>query len=81
METFPFSRQPKLNKKKLLTIYDSFDYMRKKQNIIWIGPTGVGKTGLASSFLIQAVNRGHTGRAILFPELIELASSKFSISA
>ncbi|ETR67629.1 MAG: IstB ATP binding domain-containing protein, partial [Candidatus Magnetoglobus multicellularis str. Araruama] len=45
METFPFSQQPKLNKKKILSIYDSFDYISKKQNIIWIGPTGTGKTG------------------------------------
>jgi hypothetical protein len=41
METFPFEKQPKLNKKKILSIYDSLDYMRKNQNIIWIGPTGV----------------------------------------
>ena len=40
METFPFSQQPNLNKKKLLTIYDAFDYMPKKQNLLWIGPTG-----------------------------------------
>lgn len=72
IETFPFHKQPTLNKKKILSIYDSFDYITKKQNIIWIGPTGTGKTGLASAFLIQAINRGYTGRAILFPELIEI---------
>ncbi len=72
IETYPFDRQPKLNKKKVLYIYDSFDYIQKKQNIIWLGPTGTGKTGLATSFLIQAINNGYTGRAILFPELIEI---------
>ncbi len=72
IETFPFNKQPKLNKKKVLSIYDSFDYMEKKQNIIWLGPTGTGKTGLATSFLIQAINNGYTGRAIMFPELIEI---------
>ena len=72
METFPFDRQPQLNKKKILDMYDSFDYMLKKQNIIWIGPTGTGKTGLASAFLIQAINRGYNGRFILFPELVEM---------
>jgi DNA replication protein DnaC len=70
METFPFHRQPKLNKKKVLSIYDAFDYMGKSQNIIWMGPTGCGKTGLATSFLIQAIDRGYTGRYILFPELV-----------
>jgi DNA replication protein DnaC len=70
METFPFERQPKLNKKRILSLYDSFDFLEKSQNLIWLGPTGCGKTGLATSFLIQAINRGHTGRYILFPELV-----------
>jgi DNA replication protein DnaC len=72
METFPFSRQPKLNRKKVLSLYDSFDYMSKKQNIIWIGPTGVGKTGLATAFLMHAIDHEYKGRFILFPELIEM---------
>jgi len=72
METFPFVRQPNLNKKKILNIYDSFDYMSKNQNVIWIGTTGTGKTGLATAFLIQAINRGCSGRFVLFPELIEM---------
>jgi len=81
METFPFHKQPKLNKKKILAIYDSFDYMTKNQNIIWIGPTGVGKTGLATAFLIQAINRGYNGRSILFPDLISaLFKSRVDLS-
>jgi DNA replication protein DnaC len=72
METYPFSRQPNLNKKKILTLYDSLDYMEKIQDIIWIGPTGVGKSGLATAFLLNALNRGYTGRFISFSELIEL---------
>ena len=70
METFPFDRQPKLDKKKILSLYDAFDFVAKKQNILWMGPTGCGKTGLATSFLTQAIHRGHTGRYILFPDLI-----------
>jgi DNA replication protein DnaC len=72
METFPFSQQPNLSKKKLLNLYDAFDYLLKNQNIIWIGPTGTGKSGLATAFLIQAINQGYNGRFILFSELIEL---------
>jgi DNA replication protein DnaC len=72
METFPFDRQQNLNRKKILNIYDSFDYMTKKQNVVWIGATGTGKTGLATAFLMQAINEGYTGRFILFPELIEM---------
>ena len=72
METFPFKRQPKLNRKKLLCLYDSFDYMSQNQNVIWIGPTGVGKTGLATAFLMHAIDHEYKGRFILFAELIEM---------
>ena len=76
METFPFDRQPKLNKKRILALYDAFEYLENKENIVWIGPTGCGKTGLATSFLMQAIRRGRNGRSVLFPELVaELYSS------
>ena len=72
MDTFPFSQQPKIKKKDIINLYDRFDYMTKSQNIIWLGPTGAGKTGLATAFLINAINCGYNGRFILFPELIEI---------
>ena len=72
IETFPFGRQSKLKKKRIFDLYDSLEYMSKKQNIIWIGPTGTGKTGLASSFLMQAIDKGYKGRFIVFPELIDI---------
>jgi DNA replication protein DnaC len=71
IETFPFDRQPKLNRKRILAMYDALDYMRKCRNIVFIGPTGVGKTGLATAFLIHAINHGHTGCFIAFPDLVE----------
>jgi DNA replication protein DnaC len=71
IETFPFDKQPKLSRKKLINIYDS-DYLSKRRNVIWIGPTGTGKTGLATSFLMQAIDQGCRGRFIVFPELVEM---------
>jgi DNA replication protein DnaC len=70
MDTFPFERQPKLNKKKILALYDSMAFLRDKQNIIWLGGTGCGKTGLATSFLIQAIHQGARGRYVLFTDLL-----------
>jgi DNA replication protein DnaC len=70
IETYPFDRQPNLNRKRLMSLYDSFDYMTKKQNIIWMGRTGCGKTGLATSFLLSAIDRGYRGYFVSFPELV-----------
>jgi DNA replication protein DnaC len=70
IETFPFERQPKLNKKKIMALYDSLDYMHQSQNLLWLGATGCGKTGLATSFLIHAIDQGHSGRYVLFADLI-----------
>jgi DNA replication protein DnaC len=69
--TYPFHRQPKLDRKKVLSLYDGFDYMTQARNIVWMGPTGCGKTGLGTGFLIQAINRGYTGRFVSFPVLIQ----------
>ena len=71
IETFPFARQPKLNKKKIVNMYDRFDYMEKCHNMIWIGPTGTGKTGLATAFLTHAIDKEYNGRFIAFAELVE----------
>jgi len=70
LETYPFARQPKLNKKAIQALYDSSSYLTQNQNIIWLGPTGIGKTGLATSFLTHAIHQGKTGRYVLFAQLI-----------
>jgi DNA replication protein DnaC len=70
IETFPFARQPKLNRKAIFALYDTMDFLTKAQNIVWLGRTGCGKTGLASSFLVGAIQRGVTGRYVLFADLV-----------
>jgi len=70
IETFPFERQPKLNRKAVLALYDTMDFLAKAQNIVWLGRPGCGKTGLASGFLVGAIRRGATGRYVLFADLV-----------
>ncbi len=70
LETYPFNRQPNLNKKMIMAMYDSLDYIKSSRGIIWLGPTGVGKSGLATGFLVHAINQGYTGRHIPFAELV-----------
>ncbi len=71
METYPFGEQSHLNKKRLLQRYDSLDYVKNNRNIIFIGPAGTGKTGLASSILRQSLNAGYSGRFVEFNTLME----------
>src|SRR6266436_10382835 len=70
MDTFPFERQPKLSRKKIMALYDSMAFLADKPNIIRMGGTGCGKTGLATSFLIQAIHQGARGRYVLFADLL-----------
>ena len=71
METFPFAKQPNLKKNFVLELYESMEYMLRPQDLIFIGPTGCGKTGLATSYLIQAINKGYRGYFIDFKELLD----------
>lgn len=70
METFPFQRQPQLKKNMVINLYDSLQFIKQCQVLLFIGPTGCGKTGLATSFLVHAINAQYRGRFIDFKELI-----------
>jgi len=69
METFPFALQPKLDKRKILDLYDSRRFISEAQVMLFIGPTGCGKTGLATAFLIHAINNNLRARFIDFKDL------------
>jgi len=71
MDTFPFTRQPKLKKKLVLQLFDSQSFVLENQVLLFIGPTGCGKTGLGTSFLIHAINNNHTGMFIDFKDLMK----------
>jgi len=71
METFPFHKQPRLKKKLVLELYDSLRFVKDKQDLIFIGPTGCGKTGLATAFLVHAINQGFRGLFVDFSDLLD----------
>lgn len=71
METFPFERQANLKKKLVMELYDSLRFITEGQVLLFIGPTGCGKTGLATSFLVHAINKEYRGRFIEFKELMD----------
>ena len=58
LETFPFARQHGINRKQIRA-FAELDFIDKKENIVFIGPTAVGKTGLASGILLKALENGY----------------------
>src|SRR6516164_2304384 len=70
LATFPFARQPGVNRKQIHT-FAELEFIAKAENIILIGPTGVGKTGLASGLLLKAIQNGHRGRFIRAQDLFD----------
>ena len=60
LETFPYAKQPGVNRRQIRA-FAELDFIAKAENIVFIGPTGVGKTGLASGLLLKALQNGYRG--------------------
>lgn len=70
LESFPFKKQPGVAQKQMRA-FAELEFIAKAENIVFIGPTGVGKTGLASSLLLKALQKGHRGRFVRAQDLFD----------
>lgn len=70
LESFPWKRQPGVSRKQMRG-FAALDFIGKSENIVLIGPTGVGKTGLASGLLLKALQNGHRGLFIRAQDLFD----------
>jgi len=70
LETFPFARQPGVNRKQIRA-FAELDFVAKAENIIFVGPTGVGKTGLASGILLKAIENGYRCQFVRAQDLFD----------
>jgi DNA replication protein DnaC len=70
LESFPWKRQPGVSRKQFRG-FAGLDFIGKSENIVLIGPTGVGKTGLASGLLLKALQNGHRGLFIRAQDLFD----------
>jgi len=70
IDTFPFDQQPAVSPSQIKGLA-GLDFIGRAQNIVFIGPPGTGKTGLAIGLLRQALINGHRGRFYKAQDLID----------
>lgn len=74
IEEYDFSFHPHLDKKTVMELFD-LDFIAKRENVVFLGPPGVGKTHLATSLAIKACHHGfkvyYTTMEILIRKLKE----------
>ena len=70
LATFPFDRQPGIDAR-LIRQLASLEFIAQADNLVFIGPPGVGKTGLASGLLLRAIESGYRGRFLRAQDLFD----------
>ena len=68
IEEYDFSFHPNLDKRTVMTLFD-LQFVQQKENVIFLGPPGVGKSHLAVALAIKAA---HFGVSIYFTTMADL---------
>jgi DNA replication protein DnaC len=71
LDSFDFSFQPSIDRSQILNLHE-LGFLKRKENVIFLGPAGVGKTHLAISLAIRAAERG---RRVYYGTLADLLLS------
>ena len=69
LDAFDFTFQPALNERQLRELGD-LSFLKTATNVVFLGPPGVGKTHLALSLAVRALEKGYS---VLFTTLAHLA--------
>lgn len=70
LESFPFKKQTGVLQRQIRT-FAELDFIAKAENIVFVGPTGVGKTGLACGLLLKALQNGRRAIFIKAQDLFD----------
>lgn len=68
IEEYDFSFHPNLDKRSVMSLFD-LQFVQQKENVIFLGPPGVGKSHLAVALAIKAA---HFGISIYFTTMADL---------
>ncbi len=71
LEEFDFSFQPSIKREQIESLSE-LSFVERKENVVLLGPPGVGKTHLAISLAITAAQRG---RRVYYSTLADLVTS------
>lgn len=71
LESFDFAFQPSIKREQIESLHE-LGFVERKENVILLGPPGVGKSHLAISLAIAAAQRG---RRVYYGTLIDLITS------
>jgi len=71
LETFDFAFQPSIKRDQIESLHE-LGFVERKENVVLLGPPGVGKTHLAISLAIAAAQHG---RRVYYGTLIDLITS------
>ncbi len=70
LETFPFERQPSINRRLINTLAE-LEFLKRSTNLVLIGPPGTGKSGLAIGIMRKALLNGYRCRFYNAQDLLD----------
>lgn len=72
LATFDFSAAPSINVQAVMALTDTTDWVQQAKNLIIFGPSGVGKTHLASAIAYRMIEQG---MRVLFTSAMQLVQT------
>jgi DNA replication protein DnaC len=76
LEEFDFAFQPSINERQMCELAD-LSFLKTNRNVVLLGPPGVGKTHLAISLAVKALEADYS---VLFTSLSSLAEDMASVA-
>jgi DNA replication protein DnaC len=73
MADFDYSFQPSVDKKQIAELL-TLRFIEHSENVVLLGPPGVGKTHIAVSLALEAIKRGYTAYFVTMQRLIDYLS-------